>query len=104
MESTENNALSTSDLGRVSQAISDNSGSARFFNWMESIQSDLTRIPSILRQSDLVGGVNFPDLPPDKVGLLFLSSGTYEAAIIGGVDKWRRLYDGTTFDPATAAP
>ncbi len=104
MESTENNALSTSDLARVSQIISDKGGPARFFNWLESIQSDLIKIPSMLRQVDLVGGVDFPELPIDKVGLLFLSSGTYEAVIIGGIDKWRRLYDGTTFDPATAAP
>jgi hypothetical protein len=104
MESTENNALSTSDLGRVSQIISDKGGPARFFNWLESIQSDLIKMPNILRQADLVGGLNFPELPPDKVGLLFLSSGTYEAVIIGGIDKWRRLYDGTTYDPATAAP
>lgn len=104
MESTENNSLSTSDLSRVSQIISDKGGPARFFNWLESIQSDIVKIPNILSQSDLVSGTDFPSLPPDKVGLLFLSSGTYEAAIIGGIDKWRRLYDGTTFDPATAAP
>lgn len=101
MESTENNALSTSDLARVSQIISDKGGPASFFNWLESIQSDLIKIPSMLRQVDLVGGVDFPVTPSGGIGLLFLTSGTYEVA---GTNSWRRLYDGALFASGVAAP
>lgn len=101
MESTENNSLSTSDLSRVSQIISDKGGPARFFNWLESIQSDIVKIPNILSQSDLISGTDFPSTPDSGVGLLFLSSGTYEVASAG---NWRRLYDASIFASGTPAP
>lgn len=102
MQNIDSNSLSSSELDAISRIAESNA--TPFWRWLLAMQDDNQKIPNIFGQSDLVGGVNFPSLPPDKVGLLFLSSGTYEAAIIGGIDKWRRLYDGTTFDPATAAP
>jgi len=79
----------------------------RFYNWLQAIQSDLESLPDIINEGDLLevgGNKQFPSLPANKIGLLFLSSGTYEAAVVGGFDKWRRLYDGTTFDPSTNIP
>ena len=102
MQNVDRNLLPSSELDAISKVAGSNS--MGFWRWMVAMQDDNQKLPDILRQSDLVGGVNFPALPSGKVGLLFLSSGTYEAVIIGGIDKWRRLYDGTTFDPATAAP
>lgn len=68
-----------------------------------AIQNDLIKIPFILDETDIVGG-NFPVLPESKKAWLYLDTGTYEAVVIGGNDKWRRLYDGTTYDPATPIP
>lgn len=97
MQSIENNALTTEELSRLGDNV------MRFFNFLEAIQSDVTKIPFIFDQSDIVGG-NFPALPESKKAWLYLDTGTYEAVVIGGADKWRRLYDGTTYDPATAIP
>lgn len=101
MGRTSKNSLSTSGLNELS------SFNQRFYNWFEAVQADLLRIPNLINESDLLevgGSKQFPLLPADKIGLLFLSSGTYEAAVVGGLDKWRRLYDGTTFDPSTNIP
>jgi len=97
MQSIENNALTTEELSRLGNNV------MRFFNFLEAIQSDVTKIPFIFDQSDVVGG-NFPLLPESKKAWLYLDTGTYEAVVIGGNDKWRRLYDGTTYDPATPTP
>lgn len=100
MQGIEFNSLSTAELQQYGNAV-------RFFNWLQAVQSDLNRLPSVYNQSDckeVVGNKTFPPIPASKIGLLFLDSGTYEAAVVGGSDKWRRLYDGTTFDPATAIP
>lgn len=97
MQSIENNALTTEELSRLGDNV------MRFFNFLEAIQSDVTKIPFILNESDIVGG-NFPALPESKKAWLYLDTGTYEAVVIGGNDKWRRLYDGATYDPATAIP
>ena len=102
MQNVDRNLLTSSEFDAISKIVESNS--TDFWRWLLAMQDDNQKVPDILRQSDLAGGVNFPELPTGKVGLLFLSSGTYEAVIIGGIDKWRRLYDGTTFDPATAAP
>lgn len=111
MENIKRNSLTTDELNRVAEIISDSSANTidlfRFFNWLQSIQDDLNKIPSVLNETDSIesgGNQVFPPLPLDKLGLLFLSSGTYEATVIGGADKWRRLYDGTAFDPASILP
>ncbi len=101
MDNTETNALSTLELNQLGQ------NEYRFFQWLQAVQDDLTTIPSMSTEGSLVevgGNKVFPQLPTGKIGLLFLSTGTYEAVVIGGNDKWRRLYDGTTYDPATAIP
>jgi len=100
MQNIDQNALSTDELNTFG-------GAYRFFNWLQSIQDDLKSIPTVYRVTDCreVSGVRiFPSLPANKIGLLFLDSGTYEAAVVGGVDKWRRLYDGTTFDTGANLP
>jgi len=111
MENIGRNSLTTDELNKVAEIISNSSASTidlfRFFNWLQSIQNDLNKIPSVLNENDSIevgGSKVFPPLPLDKLGLLFLSSGVYEATVIGGVDKWRRLYDGASFDPAAVLP
>jgi len=95
---------------QIDQFVSENSSNVdlwAYVFWFKSMQDDLLKIPSIYDLTDcklVSGNATFPPLPPEKLGLLFLSSGTYEATVIGGADKWRRLYDGTTFDPATNIP
>jgi len=101
MQNLSKNSLSTEELSQIFK------GNTRGFLFVSSLQEDNLQTPSFYLQKDCkeVGGnATFPPLPPEKLGLLFLSSGTYEATVIGGADKWRRLYDGTTFDPATNIP
>ncbi len=101
MDNTDNNALVTEELSQLA------GNQYRFFNWLQAIQTDLISLPNVINEGDLLevaGNKVFPSLPQSKIGLLFLSSGTYEAAVIGGFDKWRRLYDGTVFDPSTNIP
>lgn len=79
----------------------------QFVVFLNALQQDNQKLPSAFTIEDCreVGASKvFPPIPEAKIGLLFLPSGTYEAAVVGGVDKWRRLYDGTTFDPSTALP
>lgn len=100
MQNIRSNSLSTDEIQEITNAF-------RFFNWMQAVQDDLTKIPVVYNVSDCreVGGAKvFPPLPSDKSGLLFLDSGMYEAVVIASVDKWRRLYDGTQYDPATNIP
>lgn len=100
MQNTDLNSLSTAELQEYGKAF-------RFFNWLQAVQDDLSKIPTIYNASDCkeVGGnKTFPPLPTNKTGLLFLSSGTYEAAVVASADKWRRLYDGATFDPTANIP
>lgn len=106
MQNTKQNALSVESITRfVNSDLGDDTWS--FVFWLIAMQNDLLKIPTIFDLTDCkeVGGSpTFPPLPERKTGLLFLDSGTYEAAVIGGADKWRRLYDGTTYDPAAAIP
>jgi len=104
MESVRLNSLTTDELNNLSQ------GNSRVFSFLESIQFDLERVPPVVLEEELkiVGGNKvFPSLPTQngvKRGTLYLSTGQYEAVVIGGNDKWRRLYDGTTYDPAATIP
>ena len=101
MQNLSSNSLSTEELSNV---LGD---SIRAFLFVQALQADNLQMPAVYLQKDckVVGGnPTFPPLPSDKIGLMFLSSGTYEAAVVGGADKWRRLYDGTTFDPSTNIP
>lgn len=100
MQNIDLNGLSTAEIQDFTKAF-------RLFNWMQAVQDDLTKLPTVYNIADckeVAGNKTFPPLPSNKIGLLFLSSGTYEAVVIGGFDKWRRLYDGTTYDPATNIP
>ncbi len=79
----------------------------QFVVFLNALQQDNQKLPSAFTIEDCreVGGnKTFPPLPEAKIGMLFLSSGTYEAAVVGGLDKWRRLYDGTTYDPSSNIP
>lgn len=107
MQSIQQNSLTTDEISAFAQVIDKGTLNPndlfRFFNWLQSIQNDLQSIPVVYTAKDVRSG-KFPTLPADKVGLLFVSSGTYEATIIATTDKWRRLYDGTAFDVGAAIP
>jgi hypothetical protein len=68
-----------------------------FFQWLQAMQKDMQSLPSV---SALLNG-NFPSTPESGIGLLFLTSGTYEVA---GTNSWRRLYDGALFATGVVAP
>ena len=95
MDNIDSNALGTSDLGRISELYK--GGAVQFYQWLQAMQDDMQSLPSV---SALVGG-NFPSTPASGIGLLFLTSGTYEVA---GVNSWRRLYDAALFATGVAAP
>lgn len=107
MQNINTNSLTTDELSAFAKTIDKGTANPndlfRFFNWLQAIQNDLNSIPSVYTIKDVKAG-NFPPLPVDKVGLLFLTSGTYEAAVVASVDKWRRMYDGATYDIGTAIP
>lgn len=101
MQNLNSNSLTTEEITSIFGS------NIRAFLFIQSIQADNLQMPVVYLEKDCkeVGGFKtFPPLPEAKIGMLFLPSGTYEAALVGGVDKWRRLYDGATYDPAAALP
>jgi len=104
MQNIESNSVEDIEqLTRFATGDTDLAGADAIVFMLAAIQRDLLKVPFILDETDIVGG-NFPALPESKKAWLYLDTGTYEAVVIGGNDKWRRLYDGTTYDPATAIP
>lgn len=104
MQNVRDNEL---DLQEVAQSLNGGGINDRLAFLIKAIQDDNLKFPVVYNIADcrVVGGnATFPALPSEKIGLLFLTSGMYEAAVVGGADKWRRLYDGTTFDPAANIP
>ena len=95
MDNIAGSALDSSTLDDISKtAVGIESA---YWQWLQAMQDDMQSLPSV---SALVGG-NFPSTPASGIGLLFLTSGTYEVA---GVNSWRRLYDAALFATGVAAP
>jgi hypothetical protein len=107
MQNIQQNALTTDEINAIARSIDKGTVNPndlfRIFNWLQSIQNDLQSGPVSYTLRDVKSG-NFPSLPPEKVAFLYLESATYEGTVIAGVDKWRRLYDGATFDIGAAIP
>ena len=107
MQNTAQAAITQEQIGQLVTSEIPSLETWSFIFWLKALQDDNLKLPTVYNISDckVVGGnPTFPPLPNEKIGLMFLSSGTYEAVVVGGVDKWRRLYDGTTFDPSTNIP
>lgn len=107
MQNIKQTAITQTQIGQLVSGETKPQDSWSFIFWLKALQDDNLKLPSVYNIADckiVSGNATFPPLPTEKIGLLFLTSGTYEAAVVGGLDKWRRLYDGTTFDPAANIP
>ena len=95
MDNIDSSALDSSTLDEISKtAVGMESA---YWQWLIAMQADMISLPNV---SALVNG-NFPSTPASGIGLLFLTSGTYEVA---GVNSWRRLYDAALFATGAVAP
>ena len=95
MDNINRNSLSTAELNRIGELYQ--GGAVQFYQWLQAMQADMISLPSV---SALVDG-NFPSTPASGIGLLFLTSGTYEVA---SVNSWRRLYDNIKYNTGDPAP
>jgi hypothetical protein len=95
VDNIDRNTLGTTDLNRIGELYQ--GGAVQFYQWLQAMQADMVSLPNV---STLVNG-NFPSTPASGIGLLFLTSGTYEVA---AVNSWRRLYDAALFATGAVAP
>jgi hypothetical protein len=95
MDNINRNSLGNNDLDGIGMLYKD--APIQFYQWLQAMQKDMQSLPSV---SALING-NFPSTPNSGIGLLFLTSGTYEVA---GVNSWRRLYDAALFATGAVAP
>ena len=95
MDNINSNLLDTASFNAIANAHPVEA--IRIYQWLQAMQDDMQSLPSVL---SLVSG-NFPSTPESGIGLLFLTSGTYEVA---SLNSWRRLYDAALFATGVAAP